>query len=133
MERVNSFMYVGDCMLIDCPAGKRLRACAERWEWGRKQILDDDSISLQKKRIEGQWPQKATMLGFEINKDDMAVQLHAAKIQQARTLVLGKELAPENYGVTVKTLQHLRGLRAHWLTCNLFRRCLCHMIRLDEW
>ena len=49
MGRVNSLMYVGDCMLIECPAAPRLGARAECWEWSSKHILDDESINLEKK------------------------------------------------------------------------------------
>ena len=129
-ERFSSFMYVGDCMLIECPVGNRLKASVECWEWACKQILDDDSINLEKKRIEGNWSQTATLLGFEINTAEMSAQLPAEKIEQARVLVLTDELAPVNYGVTVKTLKQLRGLCAHWLNCNLFWHFLCQPIDL---
>ena len=117
-------------MLIECPTGQRLRDWAECWEWRRKRILGDDSINFEKQMIERQRTQKATLLGFEINTEDISVQLHEAKIQQARTLVLRTDLAPGNNGAAVATLQHLRGLRVRWLTCNLFRRCLFQPIDL---
>ena len=44
--------------------------------------------------------------------------------------MLSTELPPGNYGVTIETMQHLRGLCVHWLTCNLFRHCLCRPIDL---
>ena len=73
---------------------------------------------------------KADLLGFEINTEEMSVQLPSEKIEQARVLVLSQELSPGNYGVAVKTSQQLRGLCAHWLNCNLFWRCLCQPIDL---
>ena len=130
MGRFNSSMYDADCMLIECPVGKRLVACASFWKWSRKQILDDDSINWEKKGLDGQWSQQATLLGFEINKETLTVQLRDEKVQQARTLVLCSEPSPGNYGVTVETFQRLRGLCVHWLTCNLFLDCLCHPIDL---
>ena len=33
MERLNSYMYVDDCVLIECPGGKRLSSCVNCWEW----------------------------------------------------------------------------------------------------
>ena len=130
MERFNSFTYVDDCMLIERPLGQRLSACASFWEWSCKQILDDDSINLEKKELEGQWAQRATLLGFEVNTETMTAQLPGEKVQQARTLVLGSELSPCNYGVAVRTLHRLRGLCVHWMTCNLFWHCLCRPIDL---
>ena len=49
MERINSFMYADDFMLIECLVGKRLGACASCWEWSWGQILRDDSINSEKK------------------------------------------------------------------------------------
>ena len=66
----------------------------------------------RKKRGEGSWAGKATLIGFEVDTANMMVQLPDEKIQQARSLVLSVELAPGNYAVTIKTLQHLRGLCA---------------------
>ena len=115
-------------MLIECPVGNLLSACATCWEWSGQKIIDDDSISDGKKNIEGRWSQKHTLLGFEVDTDNMRIQLPDGKIQQARSLVVSHELAPGNYGIFVKTSQQLRGLCAHWPTCNLFRRCLCQPI-----
>ena len=114
-ERFSSCMYMDDCMLIECPVGNRLRANVECWEWSFMQILDDDSINLDKKRAGGNWSQKATLLGFEINTEEMSGQLHAERIEQARVLILSQEMSPGNYGVAVKTSQQLRGLCVHWL------------------
>ena len=60
----------------------------------------------------------------------MAINLPAEKVEQARSLVLSDELTPGNYGLSIKTLQQLRGLCAHWLTCNLFWYSLCQPIDL---
>ena len=76
------------------------------------------------------WTEKATLLGFEIDTSSMNVQPPDEKIQQSRVLVLSMELSPGNYGVAVKTLQQLRGLCVHWLTCNLFWHFLCQPIDL---
>ena len=51
-------------------------------------------------------------------------------MEQARSLILSNELTPGNYGITLKTLQQVRGLCVHWLTCNLFWHCLCQPIDL---
>lgn len=127
-ERFCSFMYVDDCMLIECPVGKRLSACVSCWEWSCKQIFGDDSINEEKKREEGSWSETATLLGFEVDTNRMTVKLPDEKVQQARSSVLSTELSPGNYAVTIKTLQHLRGLCVHWLTCNIFWQCLCRPI-----
>ena len=109
-ERFASFIYVDDCVLIECPVGNRLSACASCWEWSSQQILDDDSINDEKKKLEGQWSQRHTLLGFYVDTETMLIKLPEEKIQQARSLVLSAELSPGNYGVSVKTLQQLRGL-----------------------
>ena len=58
----------------------------------------------------------------------MTAQLPDGEIQQARSLVLSTEWSPWNYAVTIKTLQHLRGLCVRWLACNIFWQCLCQPI-----
>ena len=85
---------------------------------------------MRSKRDGGLWSEQATLIGFHLDTEAMAAQLPEEKIQQSRTLVLSMELAPGNYGVTAKTLHHLRGLCVHWLTCNLFWHCLCQPIDL---
>ena len=105
-----------------------MSACATCWEWSSQKILDDDPINDDKKNIEGHWSQKHTLLGFVVDTDTMMIKLPDGKVQQASSLVLIPELAPGNYGICVKTLQQLRGLRVHWLACNLFWRCLCQPI-----
>ena len=97
-------------MLIECPIGSRLIACAACWGWCCQKILDDDSINTEKKGIEGNLPQKHTLLGFEVDTESMMINLPAGKLEQSRSLVLIEELTPVNYGISVKTLQQLRGL-----------------------
>ena len=123
-ECFNSFMYVDDCMLIECPIGKRLSSCVNCWEWACRQTLGNDSTNEEKKRDEGCWAETSALLGFEVDTSNMSVRLPDEKVQQARALVMSEELTPGNYGVAVKTMQRLRGLRVHWLTCNLFWHCV---------
>ena len=49
--RFNSFTYVEDCMMIECPLGKRLSSCASFLEWRCREILDDDATNEEK----GNW------------------------------------------------------------------------------
>ena len=127
-ERFTSSIYADDCMLIECPVGNRLSACASCWEWSCQQILGDDSINNEKKGPECHWSQKHTLLGFEVDAETMTIKLPDEKIQQEGSLVLSAELMPGNYGIIAKTLQQLRGLCVHWLTCNPFWYCLCRPI-----
>ena len=90
-ERFDSFIYVDDCVLIECPLGIRFSACATCWEWRCKQILGEDSISVEKRDVEGRWSQQHTMLGFEINADNMAIRLPEEKVGKARSLILSAE------------------------------------------
>ena len=117
-------------MLIECPLGSRLSACATCWEWCCKQVLGEDSINLEKRCLEGHWSQHQTLLGFEFNTDEMAIRLPEEKAEQARSLILSPELSPGNYAISIKTLQHLRGMCVRWMTCNLFWHCLCQPIDL---
>ena len=79
----------------------------------------------REKSIEGHWSQHQTLLGSEVNTELMMIRLTEEKFEQARSLILSNELAPGKYDIPLKRLQQLRGLCVHWLTCNLFWRCLC--------
>ena len=129
-ERFNSCIYVDDCMQIECPLGSRLSACAACCEWCCKQALGEDSINTEKKSLEGHWSQHQTLLGFEVNTELMMIRLPEEKVEQSRSLILSNEINPGNYAIPLKTPQQLRGLCVHWLTCNLFWRCLFQPIDL---
>ena len=69
------FIFVDDCMLIECPVGKRLQARSDCCGWSCKQLLGGESINTTKKCEEGHWGEKRTLLGFTADTARMAVKL----------------------------------------------------------
>ena len=128
--RLTSYVYVGDCMLTECPIGNRLSSRASCWEWSCRKVLGNGSIDDEKKGIHRRWPQKQTLLGFGVDTGKMIVRLPDEEILHARSLVLIAEAPRGNYGIRAKALQKLRGFCLRLLTCNLFWRFLCRPIDL---
>ena len=72
-ERFASYIYADDWMLIECPIGNRLSACASCWEWSCQKILADYAISDEKKGLECHRSQRNTLIGFEVATEHMVI------------------------------------------------------------
>lgn len=118
MERLDSYIYVVDGVLVGCPVGRRLGRCESSREWRCKKEIDDGSPNGEKKRIEWHLSKQHTLLGFEMDTDKKIAKLPGAEIQLESSPVPSSELSPANYRIAVETLKRRRGLCVRWISCN---------------
>ena len=110
-EKSTCAIYVGACMTVGFPRGKRLRTSTDCWGCRCKQILDDDTINLEKRPDGGPRGERPTLLGFDVNTARMAVELHGGgEAVQARCLMIGAALSPGDLSSGMRLLGTLRGL-----------------------
>ena len=121
-ERFQCFLYVDDAIFVESELGNRPTECLVSWEDIAKNVLGQDCINQEKVLVEGQWATTLSVLGFEVDTEEMTIAVPSIKIDGAATFVLSEEFESPFRQLRIKALQTLRGLMTHWLNAAIFWR-----------
>ena len=81
-------------------------------------VLGTGSVSMKKKRIEGEWSGEAILLGLHVNVGRKTIRLPDANVEGAKLTIARPCFNTGNTVTLLKALQELRGLFTHYSNCN---------------
>ena len=127
-EAFRAVLYIADGMVAESNIGDRPAGRIKLWGEIARSILGDDCINQEKLEEDAQWSIASAILGFGLNTDTFEIRAHAVKVQGAADFAWSAEFEAGRKPMSIKSLQTLRGLVAHWLNASMFWLVCLHPI-----